>query len=259
MLIKLKANIPEIFLGVFLTVAVFAVGMAVESSRSPSASGNAQTANRGGSLQAPENATDKTTDWLLVVLNFFLVGSTLLLWKANNRSAKIAERALTDLERPYLFILDYNWLLIKEAEANGLKCGLIYSVANGGKLPAIIKGVKLGIQFGDAVPFAQNEPPVRDLLTAPLVEGGDRRRVIQAVSDEAADNGTIDPPFEYEIKGGLAFIPATAFKTGRVIVIISIEYDGAITTGHVTTTCWEWHPGKYAFTQYGGPEHNQRT
>jgi hypothetical protein len=44
-----------------------------------------------------------------------------------------------------------------------------------------------------------------------------------------------------------------------MITKISIEYDGPITTGHTTTACWEWHPAKYALTQYGGPEHNQRT
>jgi hypothetical protein len=126
MLIKLKANIPEIFLGVFLTVAVFAVGMAVESSRSPSAS--------GGSLPA----TDKTTDWLLVLLNLFLVGSTLLLWKANNRSAKIAERALTELEAPFIVI---------KISANGIHWGparsimnepLKFRFANYGRTPAYI-------------------------------------------------------------------------------------------------------------------------
>jgi hypothetical protein len=103
MLIKLKANIPEIILGVFLTVAVFSTGMVFESSRTPSAGGNSQhsTDQRSGS-PTPESAADKTTDWLLVGLNFFLVISTLLLWKANNRSTKIAERALTELEAPFL-------------------------------------------------------------------------------------------------------------------------------------------------------------
>ena len=44
-----------------------------------------------------------------------------------------------------------------------------------------------------------------------------------------------------------------------MIAKVSIEYDGPVTTGHVTTACWEWHPVKYAFTQFGGPEHNERT
>ena len=40
----------------------------------------------------------------MVLFNGLLFGSTVLLWVANNRSAKIAERALTDLERAYIFI-----------------------------------------------------------------------------------------------------------------------------------------------------------
>jgi hypothetical protein len=98
-----------------------------------------------------------------------------------------------------------------------------------------------------------DEPPIHDLLTAPLIAGGESRRIIRGFIDEGDD-----PPLECEIRDGLAFIPAIAFKTGQVIAKISIEYDGTVTTGHLTTACWEWHPVKHAFTQYGGPEHNQR-
>jgi hypothetical protein len=49
-----------------------------------------------------ENGPDKITDWLLVTFNCLLVVSTVMLWGANNRSARIAERALTELERPFL-------------------------------------------------------------------------------------------------------------------------------------------------------------
>src|SRR5216684_9378641 len=105
MRLKLRANIPEIILGVFLTVAVFAMGMVFESSRTPTSSEKTQQSNNySGTPIAPEHTADKTTDWLLVALNFLLVVSTGLLWRANNRSAKIAERALTGLERPWLFL-----------------------------------------------------------------------------------------------------------------------------------------------------------
>jgi hypothetical protein len=105
MLIKLKANIPEIIVGVLLTVAVFAMGMVFESSQSPLTSDNAkQATDHRSSPITPENSADKTTDWLIVGLNFFLVISTFMLWKATSRSAKIAETALTDLERPWLFL-----------------------------------------------------------------------------------------------------------------------------------------------------------
>src|SRR5580704_15012995 len=61
-----------------------------------------QTANNSRTVVATDKRPDKITDWLLVALNFFLVSSTLLLWRANNRSAKIAERALVELEAPFV-------------------------------------------------------------------------------------------------------------------------------------------------------------
>jgi hypothetical protein len=128
-------------------------------------------------------------------------------------------------------------------------------VINGGKLPAFIKAVKVGMRFGSSIPPVEDSPPIHELLTAPLVAGGENRVVTQGFVD-AADAG---PAHECKIRGGIAFIPAIAFETHRVIVKISIEYDGPITIGHITTACWEWHPVKYAFSEYGGPEHNRRT
>jgi hypothetical protein len=97
-------------------------------------------------------------------------------------------------------------------------------------------------------------PPIHQLLTGPLIAGGEKRPVTQGFIDSSGD-----PALEYEIRDGIGSIPAIAFKVPRVIAKISIEYDGPITRGHVTTACWEWHRVKYAFTEYGGPEHNQRT
>lgn len=174
--------------------------------------------------------------------------------KAAEDSTRIAERALTELERPYLFILDYNWLLTENAKADGLKCGFVFSVANGGKLPVFIKAVKLGIRIGESIPSIYDEPSIHDLLTAPLIAGGEQRRVIQGFTDEGDE-----PALECQIRGGMALIPGSVIKAGGVIAKISIEYDGPTTTGHATTACWEWHPVKHAFTQYGGPGHNQRT
>jgi hypothetical protein len=158
--------------------------------------------------------------------------------------------------RPYLFILDYNWLLTEKAKANDFKCGVVYSVSNGGKLPAFIRSVKSGIKIGGSTPSdMHDEPLIHDLLTAPLIAGGEQRMVIQGFADEDGES-----VHECQIRGGIALIPDGVFRSGgRVIAKISIEYDGPITTGHATTACWEWHPVKYAFTQYGGPEHNQRT
>jgi hypothetical protein len=102
---KNKANIPEIVFGALLVVAIFSVGTVFESSRMPVASDNSkQSADHRAVPVALENASDKTTDWLLVGLNLFLVVSTFMLWRATSKSAQIAERTLVDLERPWLFL-----------------------------------------------------------------------------------------------------------------------------------------------------------
>ena len=193
-----------------------------------------------------------------VVLGTF----TISLARSTRTAATAAQKALTELERPYLFIVDYNWLLTERAKSTDHQCGFVYSVVNGGRLPAFITAVRLGIRFGNSIPPTTDEPPIHNLLTAPMIVGGGEREIIQSVVEENGDDASEqvrDPPIEYEIKGGLAYIPSIAFKSRRAIAKIEIEYDGPTTTGHMTTACWEWHPVKYAFTQFGGKEHNQRT
>jgi hypothetical protein len=189
----------------------------------------------------------------LVVVGFFQVRDAKAAIAAAVKSANVAERALTDLERPYLFILDYNWLLVDAAKEIGAETGWAYIVANVGKLPAVITRVSSGTRFGRSIPPLNDEPAIAELLTAPLIGADERRKVKQSLSNDD------DPRHECEIRGGKAIIPGIAFKTGGVIVKICIEYDGPLTRGHVTTACWEWHPVKHAFTQHGGPKDNQRT
>jgi hypothetical protein len=131
---------------------------------------------------------------------------------------------------------------------------LVEYLVNGGRLPAFIKAVKVGMRFGESIPPVDDQPLIHQLLTAPLIASGEKRQITHSLGSD--DNGDAE---ECQIRGGIAFIPASAFMCRQVITKISIEYDGPVTTGHMATSCWEWHPVKYAFTEYGGPEHNQRT
>jgi hypothetical protein len=139
MLIKLKFRFPEIVIGILLSVAIFAMGMTFESSRSqPSSYPAQQPANSSGAPIAPEYAANKLTDWLLVGLNLFLVVSTYMLWRANNRSAKVAERALTELEAPFIAV---NIIAAGIEFNNLLNIGfgdLKFSFVNYGRTPAHI-------------------------------------------------------------------------------------------------------------------------
>ena len=137
MRLKLKFYFPEILFGMFLAVAIFAMGVVFESSRHPPGDNQyAHGANNGGTPIVADNGI-KITDWLLVLLNFFLVGSTLMLWKANNRSAQVAERALTDLERPFVgvkILEDGLFNLENGVEHKSLRFRLV----NYGRTPATI-------------------------------------------------------------------------------------------------------------------------
>jgi hypothetical protein len=151
MLIKLKANIPEIFFGILIAVAIFVMGIAFESSRhQPANSQTANATNNGGNPVIAENGI-KLTDWLLVGLNFFLVCSTLMLWNANNRSARIAERALTELERPFVAFVVITTALARRRLLHPKDAGrplgviiiqdeIVFTLANHGRLAAILLG-----------------------------------------------------------------------------------------------------------------------
>ena len=75
---------------------------------------------------------------MLVLFNGLLFGSTVLLWVANNRSAKIAERALTELEAPFLVIKfkqpGIHWGPARQIGFSELK----FVITNYGRTPAHI-------------------------------------------------------------------------------------------------------------------------
>lgn len=90
MLIKLKFHVPEIFLGAMLAVAIFAMGALFSSSTSPSRDNKAKNGAENGRAQIekrPLLGEDKITDWLLVIFNFGLVVSTILLWRVTKNAA----------------------------------------------------------------------------------------------------------------------------------------------------------------------------
>jgi hypothetical protein len=135
MLIRGKFGVSEVFFGMLLTVAIFAIGVVLGSSPS--------------SVSPDHASPDKVTDWLLVVLNLLLVTSTVLLWIANNRSAKISERALTQLERAYI-VPDF-----ESVNPGGADWSVRIFLDNVGKTFGIVKGV--WVQFAEPGKL----PPVR--------------------------------------------------------------------------------------------------
>lgn len=112
----MRFRVPELFLGCFLTVAVFASGMLFSNQFSPAAYHRAEkfeTPEKHGT-GATENDSNKTrnefwasksTDWMLSLLTFFLVLFTYRLWRSTDRLWQNAETDTRTLQRAYLSVV----------------------------------------------------------------------------------------------------------------------------------------------------------
>jgi hypothetical protein len=229
----MKLRVPEIVLGAFLTVAVFAMGMVVESSRHPpSDEHTAANTNHRSTPEATEKSPDKITDWLLVVFNGLLFCSTIFLWSANNRSAKIAERALTDIERPYIYIFNPSGLKIDLDQEDPFHY-FKYSIANYGKTPARIEGAFVGVSAGVAPRFPRTVVGWDDFLISPLFVSGERRDSPTAlIPDEIEIIETADEYGQYETP--------VLTGDGALFLWIIVRYSGPFSKGHETSACWRW-------------------
>jgi hypothetical protein len=100
-------NIGQAQKNIIAALLCLAFGIGVFDSQSlrhsPAKINTADNTQHSSAVQTTEKSPN-ITDWLLVLFNGLLVGSTALLWRANNRSATIAERALTELEAPFIAV-----------------------------------------------------------------------------------------------------------------------------------------------------------
>jgi hypothetical protein len=120
---NVKAPIPETCLGALLAVAIFAIGFVVAS---------AYYQQEIGSFRWPEIIT--------AIFTVVLAVSTVFLWLATLRSAKIAERALTDLERPFvgIEIIPSQATELEQFEQGAIPNSLQFWFVNYGRTPATI-------------------------------------------------------------------------------------------------------------------------
>ena len=85
----------------FCLVLVIGISVGQSSRQPPSEQRSAATTQNSGSVQTAEKPPN-ITDWLLVLCSGLLVVSNAFLWRANNRSASIAQRALIEIERAFV-------------------------------------------------------------------------------------------------------------------------------------------------------------
>lgn len=101
---------------------------------------------------------------------------------AASRQAHVAEETLAKIERPYLFIFNVSVLEvieIEDAEGDYALLKVTYSVANYGKIPAIIKHAQASLShFTEPLSPARLDPS-HVLFVSPILAPGEVRVGIQ--------------------------------------------------------------------------------
>jgi hypothetical protein len=217
-----------------LSLALITAIFGGQSLREPSANNQTtQSAKEHRTPKVPEEPTN-LSDWFLVVLNFFLVCSTLLLWRANNRSAAISERALGELERPWIFVeLSKDLLGNPDDDIEGPYA--LFDITNHGRGPAIIEEFHGEISSNDLRPVA---PMLRDEFHGIIGPGKAMERCKIYCPAGFTYDASVDPAY------GTSFpVPLPAEKGWEVFLRILIHYLDIAGSGHDSAFCWRYDRG----------------
>jgi hypothetical protein len=263
----MKFRLPEIVLGSFLTVAVFAVGMLFASSYQPSPAAKNQSqqsepagqnragpatshANDGQAAQHKEEKNEfwsaKLTDWLLAVFTFFLVAftgalvrSTNRLWKAALDQARVSENAFAQLEGPVIEANRITLDVIQGPAGPGDPAPTVkFWLKNRGRGPGFIVrafGRLIALPHGVKIPLAPQygKPQLSNMALAAGEETPDSLDFVLE-----APNGAPEPELALVFYG-------------------YVEYRGVF--GGVSTWAWGLSPSKSGrFNVVGGTAYNYR-
>jgi hypothetical protein len=152
---------------------------------------------------------------------------------AASRQALVAEESLTKLERPYLFVFNVSALKTEEIEQgqedDGYYLTVTYSVANYGKIPAIIKHIQVGFSV-DIVPIV---PPLvgyhHELVTSPILAPNELRKEI---AETLRWTGGVQND-EYQ-----SLYPV--LENTELFFWVILNYRGPFTDEHETRACWRY-------------------
>jgi hypothetical protein len=166
---------------------------------------------------------------------------------AASRQAKVAEAALSQLERPYVFIFNVSRLKVQELEeSDDVWLSVTYSVANYGKIPAIIKYAQAVLAVGIDPPFPSLLPDSHTLRATPIFAAGESRHEIE--TGYAWFGGS-----EFDEDGST--IPSIPNGSTLYLWVI-ITYRGPFTDQHETRACWIYNDSTGRFSPWGGPEYS---
>jgi hypothetical protein len=181
---------------------------------------------------------------------------TATLWMATSgmtqtagESVRIAERALADIERPYIYIFNPSGFKL-ETNIEDPFFYFQYSVANYGKTPASIESAFVGISAGITPKRPRAVIGWDEFLVSPLFVSGERR-----------DSPTASIPDEIEIvetadEYGQYNMPVLTGESALFLWVI-VKYSGPFSKGHETSACWRWEETSRRLVLH--KEHNYQT
>jgi hypothetical protein len=273
----MKFRVPELFLGVLLAVAIFAIGMVFSSQHFRQSTQAAAPEKAEAQAKAEQKgfwvgvATDPVAAFTLGLVlvglaqaGLFYVQLRLIRISLDDakiaadaaadaanaaaRQAHVAEETLAKIERPYLFIFNISALSIDDIESAEEEYTLLratYSIANYGKIPAIIKNAMISFSV-----FTEPLAPARleighSLISSPILAPGETRHGIE-------ETFRWDGDISYDEWGGRF----PALGNDELWFWAIIAYRGPFTDQHEMRVCLRYDSATNRFTRFGGPEHS---
>ena len=173
---------------------------------------------------------------------------------ASRRHAATAQRALEELERPYLFVFGVKYLKIDAERSGELEPFVEYTVANYGKTPAIVENIGASFEAAGDEPQAPFQvDDVNPLLVAPILAPQEKRGPIKHYypTDGAA------PDFKFIGSGPFSSFAVIETKPNEDLLFrVVIEYRGPFGKEHKTSACWVYEKLTDTFVPRGGKEDN---
>ena len=173
---------------------------------------------------------------------------------ASRRHAKTAQRALEELERPYLFVFGVKYLKIDAERSGELEPFVEYTVANYGKTPAIVENIGAGFEAASEEPQAPFQvDDVNPLVVAPILAPQEKRG---PVKHYYPTDGAV-PDFKFIGSGPFSSFAVLETKPNEDLLFrVVIEYRGPFGSEHKTSACWAYDKLTDTFVPRGGRQDN---
>jgi hypothetical protein len=158
--------------------------------------------------------------------------------KAAGDQARIAGRSLTELERPWVFVFGVS----RPDQDDSGYFFVSYTVANYGKMPAIIEFPRVGFVFENARGDPQEPPLVSEdhsLIATEILKAGEERVLREYFPDNQIGERrfrVLNEGTEYQT---IHPIPPTEIGEDHMLFFRAvITYRGPVSTGHETGANW---------------------